>query len=129
MGCAVPLAIGAKLADPSRTVVSFSGDAGFLMVAGEMSTAAEQGHNTVFVVFVDQSLALIDLKQRQRQLSNKGVDFAGHDYAAIAKAFGGSGDTVTNRADLRDALTRAQQADTFTLIAALIDKQSYDGRI
>ncbi|WP_299191489.1 thiamine pyrophosphate-binding protein [uncultured Litoreibacter sp.] len=129
MGCAVPLAMGAKYADPSRTVVSFSGDAGFLMVAGELSTAAEHGHNTIFVVFVDASLALIELKQRGRQMANRGVDFGRHDFAAIGEAFGGHGHTVTNRAELEAALTAAQQADTFTVIAAVIDRQGYDGRI
>ena len=129
MGCAVPLAIGAKLAAPDRTVVSFSGDAGLLMVAGELSTAAESGQNTIFVVFVDESLALIELKQRQRQLPNAGVDFCGHDYAAIGRAFGGHGATVTNRAELKQALEDAMKVDSFTLIAAVIDRQSYDGRI
>jgi acetolactate synthase-1/2/3 large subunit len=98
-------------------------------VAGELSTAAEHGHNTIFVVFVDQSLALIELKQRQRQMKNLGVDFPGHDFAAIGKAFGGQGHTVTNRAQLRDALTSAMDADTFTVIAAIIERQGYDGRI
>ena len=129
MGCAVPLAMGAKYVDPSRTVVSFSGDAGMLMVAGELSTAAEHGHNTIFVVFVDRSLALIELKQRQRQMKNVGVDFGDHDFAAIGKAFGGNGATVTNREELRDALNSALRADTFTVIAAVIDRQGYDGRI
>ena len=129
MGCAVPLAMGAKYVDPNRTVVSFSGDAGMLMVAGELSTAAEHGHNTIFVVFVDQSLSLIELKQRQRQMKNLGVDFAGHDFEAIGKSFGGNGHTVTNREQLRDALTSAMDADTFTVIAAVIDRQGYDGRI
>jgi acetolactate synthase-1/2/3 large subunit len=129
MGCAIPLAMGAKYADPARTVVSFSGDAGTLMVAGELSTAAEHGHNTIFVVFVDRSLALIELKQRGRQMKNVGVDFDKHDFAAIGAAFGGNGATVTNRAELRSALTAAMQADTFTVIAAMIDRQGYDGRI
>lgn len=129
MGCAVPLAMGAKYADPTRTVVSFSGDAGMLMVAGELSTAAEHGHNTVFVVFVDRSLALIELKQRQRQMKNTGVDFDSHDFAAIGRAFGGQGHRVTNRAELRDALKAAQTADTFTVIAAEIERKDYDGRI
>ena len=40
MGCAVPLAIGAHLAAPHRKVVSFSGDAGLLMVAGALHLAA-----------------------------------------------------------------------------------------
>lgn len=129
MGCAVPLAMGAKYADPACTVVSFSGDAGFLMVAGELSTAAEHGHNTIFVVFVDASLALIELKQRGRQMANRGVDFGRHDFAAIGEAFGGYGYTVTNRAELHVALTKAQSADTFSVIAAVIDRQAYDGRI
>lgn len=129
MGCAVPLAMGAKMYDPTRPVVSFSGDAGLLMVGGELATAAEMRHNTIFVVFVDRSLALIELKQRQRQMTNTGVDFNHHDYAAIARAFGGNGVTVTNRSDLRQALTDGLNADTFTLIAAEIDRKAYDGRI
>lgn len=129
MGCAVPLAIGAKLASPDRDVVSFSGDAGFLMVAGELATAAELEIAPIFVVFVDASLALIELKQRQNQMQNQGVDFATHDYAAIARAFGGNGVTVSNRTDLRTALEQARTASAFTLIAAVIERGSYDGRI
>jgi acetolactate synthase-1/2/3 large subunit len=129
MGCAMPLAMGAKYANPNCTVVSFCGDAGALMVAGEWSTAKEHGLNTIFVVFVDRSLALIELKQRQRQMKNTGVDFMDHDFAAIGRAFGGQGHTVTSRAELRDALTSARDADTFTVIAAVIDRKAYDGRI
>lgn len=128
MGCAVPLAMGVKLAAPERQVVSFSGDGGMLMVAGELSTAAEMGLNTIFVVFVDASLALIEVKQRQRQLGNAGVDFGAHDFAAIGRAFGGHGHDVRSREEMQAALTAAQQAETFTVIAAHIDRQSYDGR-
>ena len=129
MGCAIPLAMGAKYAAPDRQVVSFSGDAGFLMTAGEFATAQEMGLNTIFVVFVDSSLALIELKQRQRQLKNAGVDFGTHDYAAIAEAFGGAGHTVRTRSELRAALKAAKTADSFTVIAAVIEKGAYDGRI
>ncbi|GAA6193102.1 thiamine pyrophosphate-binding protein [Phaeobacter sp. NW0010-22] len=129
MGCAVPMAIGLQLVEPTRPVISFSGDAGFLMVAGELATAAELGGNPIFLVFVDASLALIELKQRQRQMKNRGVDFGHHDYAAMGRAFGGQGHTVRNRSELRAALNAAQTADTFTVIAAEIDREGYDGRI
>ncbi len=129
MGCAVPLAMGAKLASPEATVVSFSGDAGFLMVAGELSTVAELKLPVIFIVFVDASLALIEKKQRERQMVNLAVDFGHHDFAAIGRAFGGHGVRVTNRAELRAALQAAQEADTFTVIAAEIDRGSYDNRI
>lgn len=129
MGCALPLAIGAKLAAPDRPVVSFSGDAGFLMAVGELATAAELDIAPIFVVFVDASLALIEKKQRERQLANFGVDFAQHNFAAMGVAFGGVGVTVRDRAGLEAALTEALRADKFTVIAALIDRGAYDGRI
>jgi acetolactate synthase-1/2/3 large subunit len=129
MGCAVPLAIGTAICAPDRTVVSFCGDAGFLMVAGELTTAQELGLKPVFVVFVDASLALIELKQRQRQMRNSAVDFGMHDYAAMGRAFGGAGHTATSRDELRAALHAAQSADTFTVIACIIERGAYDGRI
>lgn len=129
MGCAVPLAMGAKIASPDRPVVSFSGDAGFLMVAGELATAQELGIAPIFVVFVDASLSLIELKQRGRQMTNGGVDFGRHDFAAIGAAFGGNGVTVQTRDGLQAALAAALQADSFTVIAAVIERGAYDGRI
>ncbi|MEM6577838.1 MAG: thiamine pyrophosphate-binding protein [Pseudomonadota bacterium] len=129
MGCAVPMAMGLKLAEPDRPVISFSGDAGFLMVAGELATAAELGLNPIFLVFVDASLALIELKQRQRQMQNRGVDFARHDYAAIGRAMGGEGVRVDNEEALRAALAQALDCPRFTVIAAEIDARAYDGRI
>nr|WP_229678624.1 thiamine pyrophosphate-binding protein [Amylibacter cionae] len=126
MGCAVPLAMGAQIAEPDRTVVSFSGDAGFLMVVGELATAAENALRTIFVVFVDASLALIEMKQRGRQMKNAGVDFARSDIAAIGRAFGGHGVSVSNADDLRAALSKAQAVDTFSVIAVEIDKRAYD---
>lgn len=129
MGCAIPLALGAAIAEPGRPVVAFTGDAGFLMVAGELATAQERGLKPIIVVFVDSSLALIELKQRQRQLPNRGVDFATHDYAAIGRAFGGHGATVHSRAELESALAAALEADRFTVIAAEFERGAYDGRI
>ncbi len=129
MGCAIPLAIGAKLASPDLPVICFTGDAGFLMVPGELATAAELGLTPIFVVFVDASLALIEKKQRERQLSNHGVDFGKHDFAAMGRAFGGAGVSVHTREELTQALQDAQTADTFTVIAAMIERGAYDGKI
>ena len=129
MGVAVPMAIGAKLAAPERPVVSFCGDGGMLMVAGELATAAVERLPVIFVVFVDASLALIEMKQRGMQLANAGVDMTRHDFAALGRAFGGRGETVRSRPELRAALEDALEADTFTVIAAEIEPGGYDGRI
>ena len=121
--------MGQSIVEPDRTFVSFSGDAGFLMVAGELVTAANLGLKTNFVAFVDASLALIALKQRGCQMKNRGVDCGRSDFAAIACAFGGAGHCVRSTNELIEALNIAQMADTFTVIAVEIEKGAYDGRI
>ena len=131
MGVAVPLAIGAKLAardfGADRPVVSFCGDGGMLMVLGELASARDLP--VIFVVFVDASLGLIEMKQRNMQLANAGVDMVRHDFAAVARAMGGHGETVRSRGELRAALEAALEADTFSVIAAEIEPGGYDGRI
>ncbi len=129
MGCALPLAMGAKLASPQRPVVSFSGDAGFEMVIGELATARDRKIGVICVVFVDQSLALIELKQRNSGMRNLGVEFGATDFAGVARALGGIGFDVDDREGLTDALRRSMAADTFSVIACHIRKCDYDGRI
>lgn len=128
MGCALPLAIGAKLAAPDRPVVAFSGDAGLEMVLGELATLRDLRLGLVIVVFVDASLALIELKQRQAGLRNLGVDFGVTDFAAVAQALGGRGVAVESREALRAAVAEGLAAEGFTVIAASIERHAYDGR-
>jgi len=128
MGCALPLAIGAKLAAPELPVVALTGDAGLEMVLGELATLRDLALPVVIVVFVDASLALIELKQRGVGLANTGVDFGKTDFTAVAKALGGRGIDVENRDALRQAVEQGLEADTFTVIAAHIDRGAYDSR-
>ncbi len=129
MGCALPLAMGAKLADPDRPVVAFSGDAGLEMVLGELATLRDRKLPVVVVVFVDASLALIEMKQRANGMANLGVDFDQTDFAGVTRAMGGIGIDVDNRADLENAVKEGLTADTYTVVAAHIDRIAYDGRI
>jgi len=41
MGFGLPAAIGAKVADPSKTVIDIDGDASFSMTAMELATASQ----------------------------------------------------------------------------------------
>ena len=129
MGCGLPLGIGAKLAAPERPVVVFTGDGGLLMVLGELATAVEQGLPLIVVCFVDESLALIDLKQQDRGLERKAVGVGRFDVERIAAGLGGNGVVAANRDALAGALGEALRASTFTLIACPIEAQSYGGRV
>ncbi len=129
MGCAVPLAIGRKLAEPNRPVIAFIGDAGLEMFLGELATARDLKLGIPIVVFVDEQLGLIELKQRGLQMPNVGVDFAATDFTAVAQAMGGYGAVATDRASLNAVIKESFERDTFTLISAPIGRRAYDGRI
>ena len=128
MGCALPLAMGYQLASPERPVVTFVGDAGLEMVLGELATLRDLKIPVVIIVFVDESLALIEMKQRKSGLPNTGVDFGGTDFPAVARAFGGSGYWIFTRNELSEALDGAFEGNTFTLLACVIGGKAYDGR-
>ncbi|MEQ8394327.1 thiamine pyrophosphate-binding protein [Thalassobaculum sp.] len=129
MGCALPLATGAKIAAPERAVIAFTGDAGLEMILGELVTLRDTRLPVIVVVFVDTSLALIELKQRAMTYANAGVDFPETDFAGIAEKLGGRGVVCEDRATLDAAIREGLTADTFTVCACRIDRKSYDGRI
>ncbi len=129
MGCALPLAMGHKLANPETPVIAFTGDAGMEMILGELATLRDMKLPVVVVVFVDESLALIELKQRGNGQGNLGVDFGGTDFPAVAEAMGGRGIWASSRGDIEAAIQDGLDADTFTLIACPIGRKAYDGRL
>ncbi|MEM6744866.1 MAG: thiamine pyrophosphate-binding protein [Pseudomonadota bacterium] len=129
MGCALPLAVGAKLARPEKPVLCIVGDGCLDMSLGELATLRDLGRPVVVLVLVDASLALIELKQRREGLQSAGVDFGRTDYAAVAQAMGGTGVSVSDLPSLEAALTEAFAADRYALIAAEIPRRSYDGLI
>ncbi len=59
MGFCVPASIGAKLANPNKTVVSIVGDGAFLMTGMELLTAVTQGLGFPVFIFNDGELGQI----------------------------------------------------------------------
>lgn len=127
MACAVPLAAGAKLGRPDVPVVAFVGDAGLEMGAGELATLRDLNLGLIICVLVDESLTLIEMKQRAGQRPNLGVDFGGTDFPALARAFGGHGLWVDDEETLRAEMRAARSRHRFTLIAARIGRRAYEG--
>lgn len=127
MACSVPIAAGYKLGAPGVPVVAFVGDAGLEMGLGELATLRDLEMPLIIIVLVDESLALIELKQRGTQRANLGVDFGGSDFPAVARALGGNGVWVDDAQGLRAAAAEALDAEGFTIIAARIGRRAYDG--
>jgi acetolactate synthase-1/2/3 large subunit len=129
MGAALPLALGAKCANPDRPVFAVMGDGGFEMTMGECGTLRDRKLGVTLIVLQDECLELIALKQDQSRTPRRGVALGATDYARVAEAFGGAGFNVGTPAELRAALAGAAKRDAFTLIACRIQAGSYDGRI
>lgn len=129
MGTALPSAIGIKMADPDRHVIAVLGDGGLEMGLGELATLRDTQTAVTIVVFQDESLALIELKQDQAGLACNGVRLGATPFEDIATAYGGVGIRVASCDALADALKAARSCATFTLIACTLEAQDYVDRI
>ena len=125
MGYGLPAAIAAKLTRPEATVAALIGDGGLWMTLGELGTAAELGLDLVIVYFSDQSLALIEEKQRRMGLPRVGVGFKNPEVTALARAFGAEGRRVTEPGALTAEVQAAIKRGGLTLIEAVIDPRHY----
>lgn len=88
MGYALPAAIGAALAAPSRRVVAVVGDGGMLMSGLELATASREAVNLTVVVFNDGAYRLIRNPQLAAYGESHGTDIVGPGLEALAAATG-----------------------------------------
>lgn len=89
MGYGLPAAIGAKLASPDQTVVSLSGDGGFMMTAQELETAARYEIPVVALIFNNSLYGTIRMHQEMHYPERIiGTDLGQVDFAKLGEALG-----------------------------------------
>lgn len=125
MGYGVPSAIAAKLAAPERTVISFSGDGCYMMHGQELATAVQYGAKVIFIVVNNGMYGTIRMHQERRYPGRvSGTALNNPDFAALAKAYGASGEAVTTTDGFREAFTRALKHDGPALIEIRVDPEA-----
>ena len=100
MGFGVPGGIAAKLNWPRRQVFTLNGDGAFSMVMQDILTQVKYKLPVINIVFSNDSLGFIDAEQEDTKQAKYGVDLISADYAAIARAMGAKGYTITQRSQL-----------------------------
>ena len=125
MGYAVPGALAARLAWPERPVAAFVGDGGFLMSVAELQTSVRENLPIIVVVFDDEEIGLIRVKQEIKGIPRHGVGIGGMRWPALAEGFGADGVVVETEHQLGDALQAALRTGRTTVIAARIDGSAY----
>jgi acetolactate synthase-1/2/3 large subunit len=126
MGFGVPAAIAARLCWPERPVIALVGDGGFAMTATELRIAAALGLPVVVVVFTDNSLNRIELRQQAMGYPPTATRIGGSDLAAMAEAMGCDGVRVDTPAALEKALADVGSRSRPLVVEARIDPSQYE---
>ena len=122
MGYGLPAAVAAKLHDPSREVVCLAGDGCFQMTGQELATACEHGAAVVVLVCDNGQYGTIRMHQERTYPGRPSATrIANPDFAALARAHGAHGATVTEDAAFPDALAEARAAGRPALLHLRID--------
>ena len=95
------------------------------MDAGELRVAASLKLGIVVIVFCDNSLNRIELKQQARKYPSWGTRIDATDIAMLAQAMGCDGVNVDSAAGLEAALAAPRSASRPLVIGATIDPSQY----
>jgi acetolactate synthase-1/2/3 large subunit len=122
LGYGFPTALGVKVGNPDKPVVSITGDGGFLFGGSDLATAVQFGINLVTVVVNNASYGNV-LRDQKRFYEGRhsGSVLTNPDFVAYAKAFGVAAWRVETADGLRDALREAIAANAPALIEVVSD--------
>jgi len=101
MGYAVPAAMGAKLADPERTVLAVCGDGGFAMSIHALMTAVQENLPIGVLVLNNGALGWVLHGMGAKAVA---AQFSEFDHGQIARSLGCEGVRVSSAEELRAAL-------------------------
>ncbi len=129
MGYGLPAAVAAKLAHPERTVVCFAGDGCLMMTVQELATAQQYGAAVIAVVFNNGMFGTIRMHQERHYPGRvSGTGIQNPDFAALARAFGGHGETVERTEQFPEAFRRAAASGKPAVIELKIDPEALTTR-
>ncbi|WP_336798945.1 thiamine pyrophosphate-binding protein [Kaistia sp. MMO-174] len=125
MGYGVPAAVAAKLRYPERTVIAFAGDGCFQMTNNEFGTAAQEGA-AILVIVVDNSMYGTIRAHQERSYPDRieATKLVNPDFAALARAYGGHGETVETTEEFLPAFERAAASGKPAILHVKVDPQA-----
>ena len=122
MGYGLPAAIAAKRLFPDREVVAVAGDGCFMMTCQELATAVQHGLAVIVVVIDNGQYGTIRMHQ-EREFPGRPFATGLHspDFAALARACGAAGFTVSARGAFADAFAEARACSGPALVHVRLD--------
>ena len=122
VGFSYSCGLGAKVANPSRPVISLMGDGGFGMTLSEISTAVSYGINTITLVLNNKCWGAEKAYQRdffgERYL---GADISSPPFDKIAELYGAKGYRVEKVNEIKSVVQEAINLKKPAVIDIMID--------
>jgi acetolactate synthase-1/2/3 large subunit len=125
LGFGFPTALGVKVGNPGKAVVSIAGDGGFMFGVQDLATAVQYGINVVTVLFNNNAYGNV-LRDQQRLFGGRliGSELRNPDFIKLAESFGVAAARVATPAQLKAELDRALARDAPALIEVTVDRRS-----
>jgi pyruvate dehydrogenase (quinone) len=122
MACGLPYTIAAQIAYPDRPCIAFVGDGGFSMLMAEFVTAVKYRLPIKVVIIKNNSLGQIKWEQMVF-LGNPefGCDLEPIDFAAFARACGGTGLSIKEPGECGAVLDQALATPGPVIVEAYVD--------
>jgi len=125
MGYGTPAAVAAKGLFPDREVIAFAGDGCFLMNGQEFATAVQYDLPIIVIVVNNGIYGTIRMHQEREYPGRiEATDLKNPDFAALAGAYGGHGETVEKTADFAAAFERARASGKPAIIEIKLDPEA-----
>ncbi len=124
MGFGLPAAIGAKMACPDKEVWTIVGDGGFQMTAAELSTAAQEGVKVNVAIMNNGFLGMVRQWQEffyERRYA--ATPMRSPDFVKLADAHGLTGLRVTMRAEVGEAIRKAQATEGSVVVDFRVEQE------
>jgi len=124
MGYGLPAAIGAQVARPGEVVIDIDGDSSFNMTMQELCTAVQYELPVKVCIINNGYMGMV----RQWQELFYGGRYScsslrNPNFAKVAEAFGAVGMTVTDKADVSDAVARMLAEDGPCVVDFHVDRE------
>ncbi len=125
MGYGVPGGIAAKLVHPEREVVVWAGDGDFMMHGQELATAMQHDAPVTIVILNNGIYGTIRMHQEREYPGRvSGTSLVNPDFAALARAYGGHGETVGTTAEFAPAFERARKSGKPAIVEVKLDPEA-----
>ncbi len=122
---AYPRRLLRKQIHPERMVVCFAGDGCFLMNGQDFATAVKYNLPIIVLVINNGIYGTIRMHQEREYPGRvSGTDLTNPDFAMLARAYGGHGETVEATSEFEGAWQRAVQSGKPAIIEIRLDPEA-----